>query len=86
MHEAKDRQSAVGKPVERPGARAEQPAIVGLGLGTYLEPLSVIAQGARLLASYRLNQPRLDAFVRKVREVLEVHRRIQAPPSDGRRG
>lgn len=52
-----------------------QPAIAMFGLGQYLDGITVLSQGARVLGSLRLNQERLDALLARLEQIAELRRR-----------
>lgn len=64
----------------------QEPGLAALGLATFLDPVTVLAQGSRVLASYRLNQVRFDELLGRVGQLLEFRRRMMqggGPPSGG---
>ncbi len=54
---------------------ARQPAIALFGLAQFLDGITVLSQGARVLGSLRLNQERLDALLGRLEQIAEMRRR-----------
>jgi hypothetical protein len=57
------------------------PALKALELVTYLDVVTVLAQGPRVLVAYRVNQERLEDLLVKVKRFIELRKQLEAKPS-----